>query len=162
MLSMGLGWEVTNILNGGANMMVPVNRQIMIVGYEISVGIAFPLPAYGFTEVLWTGLGCTGTPTFSGLPRSYGAPLAANDDFGPSTFDNGDNFTVQGGAGGGSGPLFSCIQKTNAPTACSEVFSTMFGAGFGIMVPAGGVLLFHADALGPKSDIEMQGVIFYE
>jgi hypothetical protein len=162
MLSIPIGWEVSNILNGGANVVVPLARAIKILGYQIDISLGFTAPATGPVEVLCTGMIANGSPSFAGAPQYASGPAWPNPDVKSALLVNPGKFNINPMGYMGYGALFASILKTNAPTAAGK---TLCMSGLNIAAPVGASLVLHMDAMSVGSvpgDVEMQGVIFYE
>ena len=162
MFSLPVGWEISNIMNGGANSVIPLTRSITVLGYEFDISLGFTGTATGPIEVLCLGMIANGTPTFGTGPAYATGPAWPNPDVKPATLDNPNNFNINPEGYEGYGYLFASILKTNAPTMCGK---TLCMSGLSIVAPAGSSLVFHMDAASVGSvpgDVEMQGVLFYE
>jgi hypothetical protein len=162
MLSIPIGWEISNVLNGGANVVIPLARAITVLGYQIDISLGFTAPTAGPAEVLCTGMIANGTPTFAGAPQYASGPAWPNPDVKPALLVNPYKFSINPMGYLGYGALFASILKTNAPTACGK---TLCMSGLNISAPAGSSLVFHMDAMSVGTvpgDVEMQGVLFYE
>jgi hypothetical protein len=161
MLSIPIGWEISNIMNGGANIVIPLARAITILGYQIDISLGFTAPTAGPVEVLCTGMIANGAPTFTGAPQYASGPAWPNPDFKPAQLVNLNKFNINPEGYEGYGALFASILKTNAPTATGK---TLCMPGLSISAPAGSSLVFHMDAMSAGTvpgDVEMQGVVFY-
>jgi hypothetical protein len=167
MLSIPIGWEVSNIVNGGANVVIPLTRSLWIKGYEIDISLGFvdavPGPVtVAPVEVLCMGMIANGSPAFAGTAQYPTSPAWPNPDFKPALLVNPNKFDINPEGNEGYGALFAAILKTNAPTATGK---TLCMSGLNINAPAGSSLVFHMDAMSVGSvpgDVEMQGVVFYE
>jgi hypothetical protein len=159
MLSFTFGWEISPFVNGGANLVIPINKNITVVGYQIDIALGFQTPVSGFSQVLCTGNVVPSEPTFSGVQQYFIGPVNGNGDTTAATAVNPNNFTMNAGGAGWSGPLFAAILKTNAPDAMGR---SICMPGLGITAAAGSFITFHMDGAGCPGDVEMQGVIFYK
>jgi hypothetical protein len=161
MFSIPIGWEISNIMNGGANVVVPFARAVTILGYQIDISLGFTEPTTGPVEVLCTGMIANGSPAFAGAPQYATGPAWPNPDVKPALLVNPYNFKINPSGYMGYGALFASILKTNAPTATGK---TLCMSGLSMAVPAGSFLVLHMDAMSVGAvpgDVEMQGVVFY-
>lgn len=161
MNSLFIGWEVSNLVDGGANLVVPVNRNIVIVGYQLTIAMAYVAQTVGFSEVLSLGAVTNGMPQFATGPGPcyISPPDGYNSDFGATTTVNPNNFLVGGGGIGWNGNLlYSAILKTNAPQAVNDV---LMATNLSFPAGPGDNIVIHADAAGLVCDWEIQGCIYY-
>jgi hypothetical protein len=170
MKSVGFGWELIAIDNYGANLYVPINAAITILGIQMDVAY---MPTYApasqmAAEILCTAQWVSGTPTFSSDAQAY-VNGPTNTDFGEIPGYGGTLFAPSGhtapvGSFGPGNMLASAILKTwvsTTPTA-SATARSVSNMGLNIVPPTGSYLVFHMDHLGIPGNVEMQGVLFYQ
>jgi hypothetical protein len=160
MHSLPIQWEVAGINGGGASMVIPVEKPILVTGFQIDVSIGF-LSGYGFSEVLAICQFITGNPTFSADKAAFltGPNIANPGAFGGSHFVNPNGYAVIGGGDAFDGTLFRVILKTFAPNSTAR---TMTAGGLSMKVPSGYNLVCYMGHAFDPTDAEMQGAIFYE
>jgi hypothetical protein len=158
----GFGWEVTDLHNDGADVIVPVKRALILqrIDYDCSFMIT-ALSGAGFVEVLYTVGVATGTPTFSAPPPSY-ISLPASPDFGSAQFHNPSG--VKGGFDGSleQGSVLRLILKAWCPTDGTASQSARHVTTYpALPIAAGSSLVFHMDHAGVQVDSEMQVSLGY-
>lgn len=160
--SAGFGWEVTNLHNDGADLIVPIRRSLVLhrMDFDCSYMI-LALSAPGSIEVLYTVGLSTGAPQFSGPPQAYQS-LPASTAFGPARLHNPAG--VQSGFDGVlyQGCLLRLILKSWAPAdgtaSQSARHVTMYP---NLAAAAGNSLVFHMDHAGVPVDSEIQVALGY-
>lgn len=123
MISVSVGWEISNIHNDGADVYVPLANAITLEAIQVDVSMEFPSGGSGFAEVLAQGWVTTGNPTFSTGSQGYiTGPFPSNTDFGTAGqyIPSGSGITIAGSGKPVPGALFSIILKTYAPASAQR------------------------------------------
>lgn len=165
--SVGWGWEVVNINNGGEDAILPVANALTLKHIEVDVAF-MPTAAPsngGWAEVLCQGFVLPAAPSAPPKGPAYlNAP--ASPDFGAPATRNPNGFT--GGASGqvSDRVLFSIILKTwvgsgwlAGPVASATARHASIP--LDLYIPAGAVIALHMDHMGVPGDVEMQLTIQY-
>lgn len=159
--SAGLGWEVENLHNNGADIYFRIAKAIQIDYVDLDVAYMVTAPSAGFAEVLFT-LGLTaGTPQFTGPPQVYQS-LPPDPDLGTGQVVNPAGVTMVGGGQPAGGELVNVILKSWVPAdgtgSQDQRHVTM---PLSVKVPAGSYVACHMDHVGVAVDCEMQLVLGY-
>ncbi len=165
MKSMAFGWELTNLVNDGADLYSKVFRDITILGIEMDVSF-MPLAAPvvgGWAEVLCGAYISSVLPKFAAGPQGWFITDPDNA-FSASSFYTPPNKNV-GAIGGavGANALALVILKTWVATnpIGGESQRNVVVPGLSMFAPANSYLVFHMDHAGKAGDAEMQSVIYY-
>lgn len=160
-LLLGVGWEVTDLQNNGANTYTQFTRPVFITGCQLFASMA-PTgnPNFGFCEVLVMVGVSSSEPSFVAPPHQYyelSSPFGNDGDVTPAVVNNPNGLTV-GGTVWPGGPLVGLILKSMS-NQC--VYVPISRTNLAIFVPAGGCLVIHVDHAGSSADFEIQGSIEY-
>lgn len=151
-----IGWEAGTMYQDGASFYQPVNRSIIIIGYDITVSM-YPKDPFYFDQngnMLSTGLNSTALCWITAGPSS-------DSDLGQGWSDPpvGGGMQLHGSMKGGN-YLMRTILKSNDDKV---VITNPKANNLAIFVPAGSVISSHIDVAGTdQCDCEIQGVIFYQ
>jgi hypothetical protein len=150
MKSLTIGWEVDLADNKPVFRVIPIRKAIIIRTVQMHVAYmkkpAFALaPKPGFAQVLAWG-------AISNAP--------ANEEFGEARFLDGAPASAHGTEN--AGYLFSTILKTEVTSYGGAVNDTICLNGLAVKADATNELVLCMAHGGVPSDIEMQGVIFYD
>lgn len=159
--SAGLGWEVENLYNNGADIYFKVSHAIDLDYVDLDVAYMVTAPAEGSAEVLFT-LGLTsGEPQFTGSPHWY-QTLPGDPDMGTGQIVNPGSVTWVG-SGPSEGELVNIILKSWVPAdGTGSQDQRHVTLPLSLKVPAGSYLACHMDHAGMATvDCEMQLVLGY-
>ena len=145
--------------DGGANLIAPIAKPIVVLGYCLTVAIGAPLGGTGFAQSLVYGTFTSGSPQFgTNGDLSVDAPFARSPDV--TTATSNGTVPVQAGSTIASyslGDLFRTIVKADFP---NSAITTLTMSGLQLAVPAGAVFNLHVESTS-YVDTEIQGVIYY-
>jgi len=162
--SAGFGWEVVNLHNNGADMVVGVTEDMIIHWFDMDVSymLTSPPSSEGFVEVLYTVGVTSTTPQFSSPPQVYQS-LPPAEGFTGVTIVNPNNLQTVADAYPGQGFLTRLILKSWVPKdgTASQVqrHVTLYP---NMLVKSGSYIVFHMDHAGVVSvDSEIQVTLGY-
>jgi hypothetical protein len=159
--SAGLGWEVDNLYNNGADIYFKVPHAIKLDYVDLDVAYMVTAPSAGSAEVLFT-LGLTSSkPQFGSPPHEYQL-LPGDPDLGPGQLVNPADVS-EGESGPSGGELVSVILKSWVPAdGTGSQDQRHVTLPLSLRVPAGSYLTCHMDHAGNAVvDCEMQLVLGY-
>jgi hypothetical protein len=159
--SAGLGWEVENLHNNGADIYFQISHAIRIDYVDLDVAYMVTAPSAGFAEVLFS-LGLTpGTPQFTGPPQAYQA-FPADPDFGVGQIVNPEGLGMAGGGQPSGAELVNLILKSFVPAdGTGSQDQRHVTLPLSVDAPAGSYLACHMDHDGVAVNCEMQLVVGY-
>lgn len=159
--SAGLGWEVENLHNNGADIYFKISHAIKLDYVDLDVAYMVTAPSEGSAEVLFT-LGLTsGKPQFSPAPQVY-QTLPGDPDLGTGQLVNPAGVIWVGGGQPSGGELVNVILKSWVPAdGTGSQDQRHVTLPLSLRVPAGSYLTCHMDHAGVAVDCEMQLVLGY-
>jgi hypothetical protein len=159
--SAGLGWEIENLDNNGADIYFRVSKAITLDYVDLDVAYMVTAPSAGFAEVLFTLSLTRGTPKFTSPPQVYQS-LPADPDLGTGQVVNPAGVSWVGGGQPSNGELVNVILKSWVPDdgtgSQDQRHVTM---PLSVPVAAGSYLACHMDHAGVAVNCEMQLVLGY-
>jgi hypothetical protein len=152
------GWEINSINGNGANMMIPVERDITLTGIQASLSMMFMAPTAGASEIYAAAWVFPQMPVFDNAGGHAFFNLNGGTDFGAPSFYNPNKLNAHGGGGSCTqDSLFAAILKTYAPASTAQNIVMPHS----IHIAAGSFLVFHLDHWGVPCDVEMDGIFTY-
>lgn len=159
--SAGLGWEVGNLHNNGADIYFEVVHAMTLDYVDLDVAYMVTAPSAGFAEVLFTMGLSSGVPTFSAPPQVYES-FSADPDLGVGQVVNPAGVGMVGGGQPSEAELASMILKSWVPAdGTGSQDQRHLTVPLSVQVPAGSYLACHMDHAGVMVNCEMMLALGY-